>query len=81
MRLYLGSRGFESCPVTWQNMVSHLRDSLGLSDDDQWEDGWVALDNYLYENFRGRMDQLDETVTCVDFESEAHYTWFILRWS
>lgn len=81
MRLHLGDSGFESCPITWQNMVTHVRDSLGVSDEDQWEDGWVLLNNYLYENFRGQMDHLDENVTCVEFESEAHFNWFVLRFS
>ena len=72
---------WEADPGPWRNMVSYLRSQHGIALNGSWEGSYNLIDEYLYENFRGRLDSLDHNVSCIDFEREEQYTWFIMRWS
>ena len=80
MKFKLGV-SWHQCPPAWKNMVYHVRELCNVTGSDVWDDGYEKLDEYLYENFRGRLDSFDETLSYIEFESEAHHNWFILRWA
>ena len=75
MILTIGDR-WGLCPDAWKNMVTHIQKIDGLPI--YFGVGHSRLYEYLYDNFRGRL-AID--FSCVDFESEEQYTWFLLRWS
>jgi hypothetical protein len=79
MKLELGSR--LNRPKCWYNMVIYVRNECGVLDTWYWEDGYEKIAKYLYENFRGKLIIVDGLATCIEFEKDEDYTWFILRWS
>ena len=75
MILTLGER-WDLCPDAWKNMIIHIHEIDGLPNYISVEHS--RLYEYIYDIFRGRL-AID--FSCVDFDCEEHYTWFLLRWS
>lgn len=78
MKLQLG-HSWHTCPNNWQSMVLYLKTQYS---EEEWKsmNAYEVIDEYMYKNFRGKLNRLDDDVEYVEFESVAHYNWFMLRW-
>ena len=61
---------FEQCPDWWQNLVIKHKEN------------WEGIINDAGGKIHRAPNRFsDNAISSIEFETEAHYTWFLLRWS
>ena len=73
-RIFLFEQGKRDQPDWWYNYIQSFNNGLVPLIDEVNED----LVNY---NAEIRMDEVNPMIKYLDFESEEHYSIFVLRWS
>lgn len=58
----------------WRTFDNHI---INLCEGDNYLKLWASE----IEKYGGRVIEETDRITRLYFESEAHYTWFLLRWS
>lgn len=61
----------------WHIFDNHVMDLLETSPTDDYMQLWASE----IEHYGGRVIEDSDYVTRLYFKTEAHYTWFLLRWS
>ena len=65
---------YENCPQWWQQLCSHFHH---IESDEETDD---AIRSFITSN--GGIIKLDENDDCIEyiqFPSEAHFNWFLLK--